>query len=49
MGEPMHPGSHHYRIHLWDGVKPARAEKSAALYGKTAPGIAHAWHMPGHT
>lgn len=47
--EPMHPGAHHYRIHLWDGVKPARAEKSAALYAKTALGIAHAWHMPGHT
>jgi peroxiredoxin len=47
--EPMHPGAHHYRIHLWDGQKPARAEKSAALYAKTAPGIAHAWHMPGHT
>ncbi len=47
--EPMHPGAHHYRIHLWDGIKPVRAEKSAALYAKTAPGIAHAWHMPGHT
>ena len=47
--EPMHPGAHHYRIHLWDGSKPLRAEKSAALYAKTAPGIAHAWHMPGHT
>jgi peroxiredoxin len=47
--EPMHPGAHHYRIHLWDGQKPVRAEKSAALYAKTAPGIAHAWHMPGHT
>jgi len=47
--EPMHPGAHHYRIHLWDGFKPIRAEKSAALYAKTAPGIAHAWHMPGHT
>ncbi len=47
--EPMHPGAHHYRIHLWDSVKPARALKSAALYGKTASGIAHAWHMPGHT
>ena len=45
----MHPGAHHYRIHLWDGVKPIRAEKSAALFAKTAPGIAHAWHMPGHT
>jgi peroxiredoxin/tetratricopeptide (TPR) repeat protein len=47
--EPMHPGAHHYRIHLWDGVKPVRAEKSAALYARAAPGIAHAWHMPGHT
>jgi peroxiredoxin len=47
--EPMHPGAHHYRIHLWDGSKPVRAEKSAALYAKTAAGIAHAWHMPGHT
>jgi peroxiredoxin len=47
--EPMHPGAHHYRIHLWDGSKAIRAEKSAALYAKTAPGIAHAWHMPGHT
>ena len=36
--EPMHPGAHHYRIHLWDGSKPIRAEKSAALYAKTAPG-----------
>ncbi|HEV3166993.1 MAG TPA: peroxiredoxin family protein [Isosphaeraceae bacterium] len=47
--ESMHPGVHHYRIHLWDGVKPTRAEKSASLYAKTALGIAHAWHMPGHT
>ena len=47
--EPVHPGGHHYRIHLWDGAKPARAEKAAFLYGSTAPGIAHAWHMPGHT
>ena len=47
--EPVHPGAHHYRIHLWDGSKPARAERSAGLYGSMAPGIAHAWHMPGHT
>lgn len=47
--EPLHPGVHHYRIHLWDGVKPIRAEKSAASFAKSAPGIAHAWHMPGHT
>ncbi|HEY2154715.1 MAG TPA: peroxiredoxin family protein [Isosphaeraceae bacterium] len=47
--EAMHPGAHHYRIHLWDSSKAARAERSAATYAKTAPGIAHAWHMPGHT
>ncbi len=47
--EPMHPGAHHYRIHLWDGYKPERALKSAALFAPSAPGIAHAWHMPGHT
>jgi peroxiredoxin len=47
--EPMHPGAHHYRIHLWDGHKAARAEKSAALFAAAAPAIAHAWHMPGHT
>ena len=46
---PLHPGAHHYRIHLWDGVKPARAERAAGLYARAAPGIAHAWHMPGHT
>ena len=47
--ESLHPGSHHYRIHLWDHNKVARAEKAAALYARSAPGIAHAWHMPGHT
>ena len=46
---PLHPGAHHYRIHFWDHVKVARAEKAAALYARSAPGIAHAWHMPGHT
>ncbi len=46
--EPLHP-SHHYRIHLWDDEKPARALQSAALCGQSAPSIAHMWHMPGHT
>lgn len=45
---PMHP-SHHYRIHLWDGQKPERALASAARCGQSAPGIAHMWHMSGHT
>jgi peroxiredoxin/tetratricopeptide (TPR) repeat protein len=46
---PMHPGMHHYRIHLWDGVKQEMAVKSAELYAAAVPNIAHAWHMPGHT
>jgi len=45
---PMHP-AHHYRIHLWDGEKPVRALDSAAKGGPSGSGIAHLWHMPGHT
>ncbi|GIW93311.1 MAG: hypothetical protein KatS3mg110_1352 [Pirellulaceae bacterium] len=44
---PMHP-AHHYRIHLWDTVKPEKALQSAALCGPSLPGVAHMWHMPGH-
>ncbi len=47
--EPEHPGAHHYRIHLWDGRDATQALGSAADYAQSAPGIAHAWHMPGHT
>ncbi len=49
--QPMHP-AHHYRVHLWDGEKDpvaVRALPSAALCGQSGPGIAHLWHMPGHT
>lgn len=46
--EPLHP-AHHYIIHLWDDSKPARAVTSAAQCGQSEPGIAHMWHMPGHT
>jgi len=45
---PMHP-VHHYRIHMWDHEKSERALNSAALCGQSGPGIAHLWHMPGHT
>ncbi|MEM7387288.1 MAG: alkyl hydroperoxide reductase, partial [Verrucomicrobiota bacterium] len=45
---PMHP-IHHYRIHLWDYENPKVAIPSAARCGQSAPGIAHMWHMPGHT
>lgn len=47
---PFHPGAHHYLIHLWnrdEGDK--RAVFSAARCGQGAPGIAHLWHMSGHT
>ncbi len=46
--KPMHP-IHHARIHLWNGEADRRALQSAALCGQGAPGIAHMWHMPGHT
>ena len=45
---PMHP-AHHYRIHLWDKRGPEHALQSAAMCGPSLPGIAHMWHMPGHT
>ncbi len=44
----MHPGAHHASIHNWDGVSSEQAIKSCELYGKSAPGIGHAMHMPGH-
>lgn len=45
---PMHP-VHHYRIHLWDNDKSPQAVNSAERCGLSAPGIAHMWHMSGHT
>lgn len=45
---PMHP-AHHYRIHLWDKRGPKQALEAAAMCGPSLPGIAHMWHMPGHT
>ena len=46
---PMHP-VHHYLIHLWNGaLGDKHALPDAALCGQAAPGIAHMWHMPGHT
>ena len=45
---PLHP-CHHYRVHLWDTEKASQAVNSAAQCGQSAPGIAHMWHMSGHT
>jgi peroxiredoxin len=46
--DPNHPAAHHYRIHNWDGKEGEQALDSCALYGKIAPQIGHAQHMPGH-
>lgn len=45
---PYHP-VHHYRVHLWDNDKARNAVNSAERCGVSAPGIAHMWHMSGHT
>jgi len=45
----LHPGVYHYAIHAYDN--PALYEKGlpfAAEYGKIAPDVAHALHMPSH-
>ena len=46
---PNHPGAHHYIIHAYD--YPQLAEEAlevARSYGKIAPEIPHALHMPSH-
>lgn len=46
---PDHPGGYHYAIHAYD--IPALAPKAievASNYGKIAPEIPHALHMPSH-
>ena len=45
---PLHPGAHHASIHNWDGISSEQAIHSCELYGKSAPGIGHSLHMPGH-
>ena len=46
---PDHP-AHHYAVHLWDQKENAdRVRGHAAQIGHSAPGIAHMWHMGGHT
>src|SRR5437773_1715072 len=46
--KPMHP-VHHALIHLWNYEADRRALAAAAHCGQGSPGIAHMWHMPGHT
>jgi tetratricopeptide (TPR) repeat protein len=49
MKYPNHPGAFHYTIHAYD-VPPlaANAIQTARNYGKIAPEIPHALHMPSH-
>jgi tetratricopeptide (TPR) repeat protein len=45
-----HPGAEHLYIHLMEaGPYPEKAERSADLLGKFAPGAGHLVHMPSHT
>lgn len=46
--DPDHPGAHHYRIHNWDGPEGWKALDSCQAYGRIAPDVGHARHMPGH-
>ncbi|WP_303759479.1 hypothetical protein [Alcanivorax jadensis] len=46
---PDHPGAHHYLIHAFDyPALAAEAEEVALHYGKLAPSVPHALHMPSH-
>ncbi len=46
---PLHPGAHHYRIHLFeDSPQPERALASAQQLGTLAPMVGHLVHMPSH-
>lgn len=49
MRNPDHPGAHHYLIHAYDYPELSdKALKVARSYGKIAPDIPHALHMPTH-
>jgi tetratricopeptide (TPR) repeat protein len=48
--QPNHPGAAHYLIHAYDYPELApRALGPARRYGRIAPSIPHALHMPSHT
>jgi tetratricopeptide (TPR) repeat protein len=47
--EPKNAAAHHLMIHVYEASPhPERAAASADLYGKLAPKVGHALHMPGH-
>jgi hypothetical protein len=48
--QPSHPGAAHYLIHAYDYPELApRALDPARHYGRIAPAMPHALHMPSHT
>ena len=48
--QPNHPGVAHYLIHAYDYPELApRALTAARRYGRIAPAMPHALHMPSHT
>jgi hypothetical protein len=48
--QPNHPGVAHYLIHAYDYPELApRALDAARRYGRIAPAMPHALHMPSHT
>jgi tetratricopeptide (TPR) repeat protein len=48
--EPKHLAAHHYMIHATESGKRAiDGAASADIYGRLAPKVGHAVHMPGHT
>jgi len=48
--QPNHPGGAHYLIHAYDYPELApRALDAARRYGRIAPAMPHALHMPSHT
>src|SRR5689334_10474082 len=47
--EPNHLAAHHYMIHATEsGKRPQDGVPAADVYGKLAPKVGHAVHMPGH-
>ncbi len=45
---PMLPGALNAEIHTWDDSDAGKGIKACEVYGKAAPAVGHALHMPGH-
>ena len=45
---PMHPGAHHFYIHIVEKPDPDIGEPSADILGSLMPGAGHLLHMPAH-